>query len=304
MEMPAILLIIFNRPDFSRKMYNVLEKIRPPKLYVISDGARDENEGIEVNKSRDIFNNISWPCNVNYNYSDFNLGLFKRITSGIDWAFENETELIILEDDCIPHPDFFKFCEEMLIRYANDKRVMTINGCNLNPELSKGFSDSYFFSKYSNSWGWATWKRSWKLFDRNLSGMDSKLALKNFTYNFLYRKRSSIYWNYKLGLVKKSKINSWAYRWMFTLWIQNGLAIVPQNNLIKNIGNDERSSNTRGKLHYLNIDSKSLFNDKELTYPKYIHASVDYDKWLENSIYSKSIGYRLKWLFYKVTFQI
>lgn len=301
-EVP-ILVIIFNRPDFAIKLFEVLEKVKPKNLYVISDGPRNEEEALEVEKSRAIFNKIHWPCLVKYDYSNTNIGLRKRITSGIDWAFENEEKLIILEDDCIPHPDFFKYCRELLSKYADDKRIMTINGCNLKSEITETLPETYLFSKYANSWGWATWKRSWKLYDSTLSGLDDKLIAKSFTYNLPHRTRSALYWHYKLRLVRNSKINSWAYRWMFSLWTQNGLAIVPKNNLIQNIGSDNRSSNTKGNLHYLNIKSAPLLK-KTISHPQYINANIAYDNWLENSIYSKSIKFRLVWLFKKLTFQI
>lgn len=302
-SIPPILVIVFNRPDFALKLFEVLEKVRPEKLYVISDGPRNDKEAKTINESREIFRNISWICDVKYDFLEENVGLRKRITSGIDWAFTYEDRLIILEDDCLPHPDFFSFCDKMLDKYLDDERVMTINGCNLNPTLTKDIASSYFFSRYANSWGWATWKRAWSLYDADLSGMDDNFTLKNFNYNLPYRKRSSLYWIYKLGEVKKSKITSWAFRWMFTLWIQNGLAIVPGNNLIRNIGDDDRSSNTKGNLHFLNILASPLPSAK-LLHPKFMIANMTYDNWLENSIYSKSVKYRLIWLFKKLTFQI
>lgn len=303
MNVPPILVIIFNRPEFTQKLFEVISQIQPEKLYVISDGPRNEEEALEVKKSRAIFKTISWPGQVKYNYADTNMGLRQRISSGIDWAFEYEEKLIILEDDCIPHPSFFRFCDELLSKYENDTRVMTINGCNLNPALSTSLPTSYFYSKYANSWGWATWKRAWSLYDRDLSGLDDREVLKNFSYFFTNSWRADIYWHYYLNRVKNSKINSWAYRWMFSLWIQNGLAIVPKNNLIQNIGIDERSSNTKGKYHYLNIEATPISNNM-LSHPKFTHVNISYDKWLENTVYSKSLRYRLIWLIKKITLQI
>jgi len=298
-----ILVIIYNRPDFTEKLYAILSKIKPLKLYVVSDGARNKEEQIAVNKSREIFNLIDWNCDVSYNYSDVNLGLRERISGGISWAFEAEERLIIIEDDCLPSKDFFEFCDSLLNKYENDKSVMTINGCNLNPSQSSKIEYSYFFSNYSNSWGWATWKRAWNLYDSDLKGFKNKQSLKKTLSNLPFKFRALIYWNYKLNLVKKEKINSWAYRWMFTLWNNNGLAIVPKSNLIKNVGTDSRSSNTQGNLHYLNINTSSL-NLRKINHPKKIQVNSKYDKWLENSIYSKSVKYRFIWVFKKVTFQI
>ena len=298
-----VLIIIFNRPDFSKKAFENLQKVKPKKLYIISDGARSEKEKSEVLQCREIFANIDWECQVKRDYSDVNLGLRERIAGGISWVFQSEEELIILEDDCIPNEDFFSFCQQMLERYKEDKRIMTINGCNLNPLLTTELKESYFFSKYANSWGWATWKRAWVMFDKGLEGLDDPFVLKNFTINHPSRKRSLIYWKYKLNEVKSQKINSWAYRWMFSLWENSGLAIVPRTNLIKNVGNDERSSNTKGKLHYINIETSTLDTDY-IVHPKHVLSNFCYDKWVEDSIYSKSIRHRMIWLVKKLTFQI
>ena len=293
-----ILVIIFNRPDFAIKMHHALSQVKPKKLYVISDGPRTSREKEEVLKSREIFDSINWECEVKYNYSDVNLGLRKRISGGISWAFQTEEKLIILEDDCIPHPDFFSFCEKLLTKYQDDERIMNINGCNLNPTISKNYSDSYFFSRYSSSWGWATWKRAWKLYDSELSGLENKDVLKNFADNLPSRYRSGAYWLYMLKQVKSLKIDSWSYRWMFTLWVNNGLAIVPQTNLIQNIGNDKRSSNTKGNLHYLNI-STSLLNLNNSWDKNFVVANRAYDEWLEDTIYSKSSLNRSIWMLKK-----
>lgn len=294
-----ILVIIFNRPDFTKILYNTLSVLEPAKLYVISDGPRTIQEKEIIMQSREIFNKIEWDCEVIYNYSEKNLGLRETISNGITCAFQNEEKLIILEDDCVPHKDFFWLCENLLSKYQNDHRIMAINGCNLNPRISQNYTELYFFSKYANSWGWATWKRAWDLYDSDLSGLENTNIVMNFAFNLPYRYRSAIYWNYKLNAVKKSKINSWAYRWTFSLWINNGLAIVPYTNLIQNIGNDQRSTNTRGHHNYLNIPITAL-NKKTLAEPKFIIANSVYDKWIENNIYSKSIINRIYWATKKI----
>ncbi len=299
MQTTPILVILFNRPDFATKLFQVISELKPPKLYVISDGPRTALEAEAVQKSRDIFNVINWVCEVKKNYSDENLGLRNRISGGISWAFENEERLIILEDDCIPHPDFFPFCDELLTKYKDDTRIMTINGCNLNPDLTRNNSETYFFSKYASSWGWATWKRAWNLYDSEMEGFDNKDVLRNFAYNLPYRYRAASYWYLKLEKVKNAQINSWAYRWMFTLWINNGLAVVPKTNLIQNIGYDMRSTNTKGNLHYINIHTSALKTNK-LKSPQFVIANSTYDKWMEDTIFSKSVLNRLKWIVKKI----
>jgi hypothetical protein len=295
----ALLLIIFNRPDLTLKLYEQLKALKPSKLYIISDGGRNDKECLIIEQSRMIFNNIEWKCKVKRNYSTNNMGLRKRIVSGIDWAFESEEKLIILEDDCIPHPDFIPFCEAMLEKYRDNKKIMTINGCNLNQSLTCKNRESHFFSRYANSWGWATWKEAWSRYDKDLDG------LKNPTINKLLKShltapiRATLYWRYKLNEVKSNRINSWAFRWMFTLFENKALAIVPRTNLITNIGNDERSTNTKGKLHYINLPTSSI-NKLESIDPENTTPNNTYDKWVEDSIYSKSLTYRLNWIIQKI----
>lgn len=293
-----ILVIIFNRSDFAQRVYTMLETVQPARLYVISDGARNPEEETEVLKSRRIFQHIKWDCEVHYNFSDTNLGLFKRISEGITWAFENEEQLIILEDDCIPNPDFFRYCENMLSIYKNEPRIMTINGCNLNPAITSKLEFPFFFSRYANSWGWATWKRAWKLFDKNLDGLSDPQANENFSKDLPSSKRSRYYWLFMLNRVKNKHIDSWAYRWMFSLWVNKGLAVVPRTNLIQNIGNDNRSTNTKGNLHYLNIKTNTLHLKDNTEVP--LIANEDYDQWLEDTIYSKTTKNRLMWLIGKL----
>jgi hypothetical protein len=293
-----ILVIIFNRPDFANNIFSALSQLKPTKLYVISDGPRNPTEALEVWKSREILNNVNWECDVKYDYSDVNLGLYKRISGGITWAFQAEEKLIILEDDCIPNIDFFQFCEELLTFYENDPKIMSVNGCNLNPEISLNSPESYFFTRYANSWGWATWKRAWNLFDKDLSGLDDKKISGNFSKNLPNQYRSRTYWRIMLNKVKKQKIDSWAYRWMFTLWSHNGLAVVPKTNLIQNIGNDKRSTNTRGKLHYINIRTSNMGSNSQR--PKSIQPNEKYDQWLEDTIYSKTFTNRTIWLIKKL----
>lgn len=295
----AILIIIFNRPDFSALLLKQLEILKPTKLYIVSDGARDEQEKIIVEESRMIFNTIGWKCDIKYNYATYNMGLKNRIISGIDWVFENEEQLIILEDDCIPHPDFFPFCETMLAKYKNDENVMCINGCNLNQILTINNNASYFFSRYANSWGWATWRDSWNKFDRDLKGLHDTDINTKFKRVLPSGLRARLYWKYIFSKVQSSHINSWAFRWMFTLFENNAFAIVPKINLISNKGADSRSTNTRGKLHFINLPTGKLLTS-EIIDPTNLETDSIYDSWIENTIYSKSLKYRLLWIIKKL----
>ena len=148
---------------------------------------------------------------------------------------------IILEDDCVPHPSFFKFCEELLIKYKDEKKVMQISGFNALNKVS--LKESYYFAKFGSIWGWATWKRAWKNYDLNMSGwlkVKEEKLYKNFCDSYLEEK-----WRVKVfDRAYNDKYNTWDYQWSFAKLINDGLSIVPTNNLIDNIGFGENATHT------------------------------------------------------------
>jgi len=165
----AVAFIIFNRPDTTEKSFEVIRQAQPPKLLVIADAPRPNRPG-EAERctvTRAIIDRVDWNCEVLKNYSDVNLGCQKRVSSGLDWVFSLVEEAIIIEDDCLPDPSFFRFCEELLDYYRQEDRVMAINGQN-NQFGRRRDDSSYYFSRYFHCWGWATWSRAWKHYDVDL----------------------------------------------------------------------------------------------------------------------------------------
>jgi hypothetical protein len=166
----AVALIIFNRPESTKRVFAEIAKARPPKLLVIADGPRPDRPDDVKNcaAATAVIERVDWECEVLKNYSNANMGCGRRVSTGITWVFEHIEEAIILEDDCIPHPTFFPFCEELLEKYREDERVMQISGNNFQFGC-KAVPYSYFFS-YQNipCWGWATWRRAWRHFDYTL----------------------------------------------------------------------------------------------------------------------------------------
>ncbi len=161
-----VLFLVFNRPDSTRKVFDAIRSARPPKLYITADGPRPDRpaEAKLCSEVRAIASAVDWPCEVKTLFRESNLGCKAGVSSGITWFFSHEDEGIILEDDVLPVPTFFNFCDEMLERYRDDARVSMISGCNL---ISNHFSpkQSYFFSRYNLIWGWATWRRAWQHYD-------------------------------------------------------------------------------------------------------------------------------------------
>lgn len=249
-QMPAselttpVILLIFNRPDTTALVFAEIAKAKPSRLLVVADGPR-QNHIDDVKHcaaTRAIIDQVDWDCEVSLNYAEANLGLRRRVSSGLNWAFDLIDEAIILEDDCLPHPAFFRFCEELLDRYRDDQRIMMICGTNV---LAPWHADtqSFHFSVYGSIWGWATWRRAWDHYDPNMatwSDPDVQKQVRDVLCDDRqFRHRSDIFWRTYRG-----ELPSWDYQWTFARLLQSGLSIVPSMNLVSNVGFDERATNT------------------------------------------------------------
>lgn len=261
-----ILFLIFNRPDTTEKVFQKIREIKPTNLYVSADGARankpDEYEKCELAKS--VLKKIDWECELNVNFSEINLGCKEGVTKGINWFFENAEYGIILEDDCIPDLSFFNFCKVMLDRYKDDKRVMHIGGVNFQDTNKRG-DGTYYFSRFCHVWGWATWKDRWNEYDVKMADYNednySKVSEK-ITDDTEIRK----YYKRLFDTVKDNRLDTWDFQWVWTVWKNDGLSIIPNVNLVKNIGFGEEAthtSDTNSKISELKtgrIDN-IIFND-------------------------------------------
>lgn len=231
-----VAFLIFNRPDTTERVFREIAKAQPRKLLVVADGARPDRAG-EAEKcasARAVIERVDWDCEVLKNYSDVNLGCKRRVSSGLDWVFDTVEEAIVLEDDCLPSPSFFPFCEELLERYRHDSRVMQICGAN----FLKGWSRSeysYYFSNYGPIWGWASWRRAWKFYDVEMK-LWPELREKNILEDFCVNKEELIARLSTYDKVFAGEIDTWDYQWGFAKLINSGLSITPVANLISNIG--------------------------------------------------------------------
>lgn len=232
----SIAYIIFNRPRHTRETFAAIRAARPARLFLIADGPRlgHPTDTERCQAVREIVETIDWPCEVHRNFAPQNLGLKKRISSGLDWVFEHVDRAIILEDDCLPHPDFFPFCAEMLERYKDDERVWTVTGNNYQNGKKRGDA-SYYFSKYGHCWGWATWKRAWSQFDGDIRFWP-EWKLSDDWRNKTPDPYEQAYWIDIFDRIYLKKIDSWAYPWMTCLWYHGGLTVTPRVNLVTNIG--------------------------------------------------------------------
>lgn len=279
-----IIFVVFNRVDTTEKVFEAIREVQPPKLLVIADGPRANKPG-EAEKCatvRAIIDRVDWDCEVMKNYSEINLGCRDRISSGFDWAFNNVEEAIILEDDCLPHPTFFPFCEELLDHYRDDKRIMSIAGVNL--QLGrKRTEDSYYFSRFSNCWGWATWRRAWQYYDVDMK-LWPQLRESGFLKNLLANPQSVKVWDSAFQVSYDGTVNNWFFRWLFTCWVQNGLGIIPEKNLISNIGFGSQATHTSEEdSTYSNMPTEAM--TFPLRHPNHTIPNFVADQFTQDTFY-------------------
>jgi hypothetical protein len=249
-----VLLVIFNRPDTTRAVFEAIRQAKPPKLYVAADGPRPhvESDAIRCELTREVINDVDWDCEVKTLFRDSNLNCGVAPSSAFTWFFENEEQGIILEDDCLPSQSFFWYCEELLDRYKDDSRVMHIGGNNFLDGWQKDSDYSYYFSRSGHIWGWATWRRAWQTFDYDLNGYEA-LKAKKFFDNFFMSPLEKYYRLKKFDktVARRGSVDWWDYQWDFARYVHNGLAIVPHKNMVKNIGIGSDAT------HTLNTNSKT-----------------------------------------------
>lgn len=245
-----VIFIIFNRPNTTKIVFESIRNAHPKKLFVIADGPRKNipSDKEKCKQARDIIDGVDWDCELVKDYSNLNLGCRSRVSSGLTNAFLHFEQAIILEDDCVPHPDFFKFCEEILEKYKNNKRILTVSGNNFLFERSDIIKDDYYFSKYPHIWGWATWKRAWKLYDDEMRPWPEIKKKKIFNKNL----------SEKFDAVYKKELNSWATNWTFTSLLNNGLTVIPRVNLVSNIGFGKNATHTKIKTRTANMRSEEI----------------------------------------------
>lgn len=285
-----VAMVFFNRPKPLKQCFAAVREAKPTKLFLIQDGARANNPSDldNIQKCREVVSNIDWECEVKHIYSDINLGCGKRIYSGVKEAFESVDRLIILEDDIVASKDFFKFCAEMLERYKDDKRIIDIAGMNHCGE-TKRCPYSYFYSEIGSCWGWATWKRSWDLMQYELDFLDDTYAINCFL-NSIYKTKSARKQIIKDAKHRKEILNSgkklsaWTFQFKMAGYLNSTLSIVPQKNLISNIGLTADSSHTSGSIKKIPKGLQKVFFAERhpmsfpLKHPKYIIEDNQYAK--------------------------
>jgi hypothetical protein len=246
-----ILFLIFNRPKTTERVFQQIRKIRPHQLFISADGPRKDkiNEEQKCIETRNIIEKIDWNCELKTNYSEKNLGCRVGVSSGINWFFSNVTEGIILEDDCLPDLSFFYFCNTLLEYYKNDNRVMHIGGTNFQDGITRG-DGSYYFSSFNHVWGWATWKRAWNLYDVDMKSYPECLR-QGLLFQLFPEPAIRSYWKKNFDVVFEKRKDTWDFQWQYASASNHGVSIIPNKNLITNIGFDANATHTVNHAHSL-----------------------------------------------------
>jgi hypothetical protein len=246
LDSPPILIIFFNRPDILRQNLLALSRIAPAQLFLACDGPREgvsEDEGNVAECKRLAQELVDWDCKVEMNFAESNHGCDKWVPNAISWFFSRIESGIILEDDCIIDDGFVKLSYELLKKYLNEPKIMSISAANFQ---QRGWGDGdYYFSKYASSWAWATWARAWNAYDSKLVGVDRIILSPNFK-SFISNGYQRKYWNRFFKALKEDKFTYWDSKWVLSIWAAGGISITPNRNLVKNIGFGIDATHTAG----------------------------------------------------------
>jgi len=287
-----VALFVFNRPDTTRRVFDAIARIEPRRLLLVADGPRPARAGeAEICRQvREIVSRVDWPCEVGTNFSQHNLGCQERMISGLDWVFSLVEDAIVLEDDCLPDPSFFPFCQELLERYRGDSRIAYISGVNL---VGKHLhtADSYFFSEIGGIWGWATWRAEWQRYDRNLTDWP-RLKHEN-ALSEIFRDPKAVAFLTRIfdAMHAKTGPNTWDYQWLYTCLKNHSLTAVSSVNLVGNIGFGPEAT------HTVNEDIRFMLPPVAIEFPLKHPASFiplrSIDRHRVQDMFSPSIFHRV-----------
>ena len=243
----AVLMMVFNRPEPTRKVFEAVRAARPPRLYLAADGPRHDRSDDRhlCDQTRAIVDNVDWPCKVHRLYLQRNQGCRAACSGAVSWFFENEEEGIILEDDCLPDPSFFRLCDELLPRFRDDTRVGHIAALNPVSDCLE-LKASYGFTVHPFVWGWASWRRAWRHYDVTMAEWPRWRAsdkLSAFTYGSEQCRR---YWLRAFDATHSGCVDTWDYQWAFACWVHGLYTIVPNVNLVTNLGFARDATHTTG----------------------------------------------------------
>jgi hypothetical protein len=285
-----VVLFLYARPDTTRQVLGAIRRARPARLLVVGDAPPPDAPTELVQRiaaARSLIDEIDWDCQVVTDLTDQHQGLERRIVSGLGWAFDLVDEAIVLEDDCVPDPTFFRFCTELLDRYRHHHTdVLAISGNDFSSD-PRGRPDRYRCSRYPLVWGWATWRRAWRLHDAAMSDWP-RLRDSAWLEQLLCDPHAVAYWRHIFEQTYRGQ-TSWDYAWTFTCWRHAGLSIHPEVNLVTNVGFSSEATNTRvANSVFANLPTVPA--EFPLQHPGEIARDAEADELLEDVMYSGNLG--------------
>ncbi|MCS6821135.1 MAG: nucleotide-diphospho-sugar transferase [Microscillaceae bacterium] len=268
-----ILFLTYNRPTHTQKVFEVIRQMQPAQLFWAIDGAKNEQDLPKIAAVKAIIQQITWQCDLKILENSQNLGCGIAVSRAISWFFEHVEQGIILEDDCLPEPSFFHYCQILLERYAQNNEIMCISGVNYCPRTRK-IPESYFYSYYAQIWGWATWKRAWLHYQHSTQSWEAFIRSSIFKEIFTTQ-RERVYWQKTLINYAQQNPNLWALRWLVSIWQRKGLAVIPKHNLVSNIGFGQEATHTRiTESWFANMPTFPL---NQITFPQKISRNLQAD---------------------------
>ena len=276
-----ILLLTYKRLDTTLRVFEAIREVKPKKLYLAQNSFRQESEReLVLNLRKALESRLDWECELHTLYREKYLSCKDSISSAITWFFENEEQGIILQDDCLPNKSFFRFCDEMLERYKNNENIFMVSGwsaLDFIPKQKALLQEDYYFSKYNHIWGWASWARVWKLYQKEFVDFEKEFsALKNWQ-----SKKEQKYWHKIFRAYSQGAFDTWDYSFTYTIWKEQGLSIYPKNNMVQNIGfNRDDATNTKGDSKFAHMKVYEL--QENIAHPKEIkqNRELDYKNFL------------------------
>jgi hypothetical protein len=281
-----VALFVYARPDTTAGVLAAIREARPARLLVVGDAPTPELEE-KCAEVRRLVEDVDWDCELSTNFAERHMGLNERVASGLDWVFDSVEEAIVLEDDCVPEPSFFRFCQEALARYRDDPRVSTVSGSSLDFAPPAADGPSYRASRYPLIWGWATWRRAWKQHDPRM-GHWPELRVGGWLEGLFDDPHAVAYWTHHFDRTYRGD-GSWDYAWVMTSWLAEALTLVPEVNLVANIGFRADATHTRD-------DDLSPFADMAtsplrfpLRHPHDLERDEEADRFVEDVVFSGNV---------------
>ncbi|MDB5321804.1 MAG: HlpA protein [Phycisphaerales bacterium] len=279
-----VAMLVFNRPEQTARVFEMVRQARPPILLVVADGPRPGRADDAENcaKTRRIFESIDWPCDLRTRYAESNLGCKQNVSSGLAWVFDQVEETIVLEDDCLPHSTFFRFCAELLERYRDDPRIYTICGHNFQRGWRRN-QESYHFSRYTHVWGWASWRRSWRRYDPDMK-LWPAMRDGGWLVDVLGDRKEADYWARAIEMTYTGAFDTWDYQMFLTAWSNHMLSIIPNVNLITNIGFGASATHTTSDSDLGNMPLEAM--QFPMQHPPFVIRDARSDAIMRRAIYA------------------